>query len=83
MLWRHYLIGVYCKVFTDHCSLQYVCTQKDLNLRQQRWMKLLKDYDVIIQYHLGKANVVADALSRKVVSMVSLAYLRVTKRPLA
>ncbi|WMV32377.1 hypothetical protein MTR67_025762 [Solanum verrucosum] len=58
-------------------------TQKDLNLRQRRWMELLKDYDVTIQYHLGKANVVVDALSRKAVSMGSLACLSVSKRPLA
>ncbi|KAH0776449.1 hypothetical protein KY290_007860 [Solanum tuberosum] len=64
-IWRHYLYGVKCEVFTDHRSLQHVFTQKDLNLRQQRWMELLKDYNVTIQYHSGKANVVEDALSRK------------------
>ncbi|WMV26668.1 hypothetical protein MTR67_020053 [Solanum verrucosum] len=64
-IWRHYLYGVKCEVFTDHRSLQHVFTQKDLNLRQRRWMELLKDYDVTIQYHPGKANVVADALSQK------------------
>ena len=63
--WRHYLYGVKCEVYTNHRSLQYVFTQKDLNLRQRRWMELLKDYDITIMYHLGKANVVADALSRK------------------
>ena len=68
--WRHYLYGVKCEVYTDHRSLQYVFTQKDLNLRQRRWMELLKDYDVTILYHPGKANVVADALSRKAGSMV-------------
>ncbi|KAH0652758.1 hypothetical protein KY289_030436 [Solanum tuberosum] len=82
-IWRHYLYGVKCEVFIDHRSLQHVFTQNDLNLRQQRWMELLKDYDVTIQYHSGKANVVADALSRKAVSIGSLAYLSVTKRPLA
>ena len=76
-IWWHYLYGVKCEVFTDHRSLQHVFTQKDLNLRQRRWMELLKDYDVTIQYHLGKANVVADALSRKAVSMGSLACLGV------
>ena len=63
--WRHYLYGVKCEVYTDHRSLQYVFTQKDLNLRQRRWMELLKDYDITILYHPGKANAVADALSRK------------------
>ena len=61
--WRHYLYGVKCEVYTDHRSLQYVFTQKDLNLRQRRWMELLKDYDITILYHPGKENVVADALS--------------------
>ncbi|WMV59254.1 hypothetical protein MTR67_052639 [Solanum verrucosum] len=82
-IWRHYLYGVKCEVFIDHRCLQYVFTQNDLNLRQRRWMELLKDYDVTIQYHPGKANVVADALSRKAVSMCSLDCLSVTKRPLA
>ena len=59
--WRHYLYGVKCEVYTDHRSLQYVFTQKGLNLRQRRWMKLVKDYDITILYHPGKANVVADA----------------------
>ncbi|XP_069144485.1 uncharacterized protein [Solanum lycopersicum] len=63
--WRHYLYGVKYEVYTDHRSLQYVFTKKDLNLRQRRWMELLKDYDMTILYHPGKANVVADALSRK------------------
>ncbi|WMV08997.1 hypothetical protein MTR67_002382 [Solanum verrucosum] len=62
-IWWHYLYGVKCEGFTDHYSLQHVFTQKDLNLRHRRWMELLKDYDVTIQYHPGKANVVADALS--------------------
>ena len=81
--WRHYLYGVKCEVYTDHRSLQYVFTQKDLNLRQRRWMELLKDYDITILYHPGKANVVADALSRKAKSMGSLAHLQVSRRPLA
>ena len=81
--WRHYLYGVKCEVFTDHRSLQYVFTQKDLKLRQRRWMELLKDYDITILYHPGKANVVADALSRKAGSMGSLAHLLVSRRPLA
>ncbi|WMV08374.1 hypothetical protein MTR67_001759 [Solanum verrucosum] len=76
-IWRHYLYGVKCEVFTDHCSLQHVFTPKNLNLRQQRWMELLKDYNVTIQYHPGKANVVADALSQKAVSMGSFACLSI------
>ncbi|GKC57677.1 putative reverse transcriptase domain-containing protein, partial [Tanacetum coccineum] len=64
-LWRHYLYGTKCVVFTDHKSLQYILNQKELNLRQQRWIELLSDYDCEIRYHPGKANVVADALSRK------------------
>ena len=82
-IWRHYLYGVSCEVFTDHRSLQYLFKQKDLNLRQRRWLELLKDYDITILYHPGKANVVADALSRKAVSMGSLAYIPVGERPLA
>ena len=64
--WRHYLYGAKFTVLTDHKSLKYVFTQKELNNRQRRWMELLEDYDCTIQYHPGKANVVADALSRKV-----------------
>ncbi|KAI0497296.1 hypothetical protein KFK09_020519 [Dendrobium nobile] len=64
-IWRHYLYGVRCEVFTDHQSLKYIFTQKELNLRQRRWLELIKDYELDIQYHPGKANVVADALSRK------------------
>nr|KAJ0187438.1 hypothetical protein LSAT_V11C900490520 [Lactuca sativa] len=65
-IWRHYLYGTKCKLFTDHKSLQYLFNQKELNMRQRRWLELLKDYDCEILYHPGKANVVADALSRKV-----------------
>jgi len=64
-IWRHYLYGVRCEVYTDHKSLKYIFTQKELNLRQRRSLKLLKDYTLDIKYHLAKANVVADALSRK------------------
>ena len=64
-IWRHYLYGASCQVFTDHQSLKYLFTQKELNLRQRRWLELLKDYDMQIQYHPGKANSVADALSSK------------------
>ncbi|KAL4347811.1 hypothetical protein GQ457_17G010440 [Hibiscus cannabinus] len=65
-IWRHYLYGEKCIVYTDHKSLKYLMTQKELNLKQRRWLELLKDYDLSIEYHPGKANVVADALSRKV-----------------
>jgi hypothetical protein len=64
-IWRHYLIGNKCHIFTDHKSLKYIFTQPDLNLHQRRWLELIKDYDLEIHYHLGKANVVADALIRK------------------
>ncbi|GJR68584.1 putative nucleotidyltransferase, ribonuclease H [Tanacetum coccineum] len=64
-MWRHYLYGTKCTVFTDHKSLQHILDQKDLNMRQRRWLELLSDYDCEIRYHPGKANVVADALSRK------------------
>ncbi|GKD29344.1 putative reverse transcriptase domain-containing protein, partial [Tanacetum coccineum] len=64
-MWRHYLYGTKCVVFTDHKSLQLILDQKELNMRQRRWLELLKDYDCEIRYHPGKANVVADALSRK------------------
>ncbi|WVZ94230.1 hypothetical protein U9M48_040146 [Paspalum notatum var. saurae] len=65
-IWRHYLLGNKCQIFTDHKSLKYISTQADLNMRQRRWLELIKDYDLEIHYHPGKANVVADALSRKV-----------------
>nr|GFB45759.1 putative reverse transcriptase domain-containing protein [Tanacetum cinerariifolium] len=64
-IWRHYLYGTKYTVFTDHKSLQHILDQKQLNMRQRRWLELLSDYDCEIRYHLGKANVVADALSRK------------------
>ncbi|CAN6709765.1 unnamed protein product [Malus baccata var. baccata] len=64
-IWRHYLYGEKCRIFTDHKSLKYVFTKKELNLRQRRWMKLISDYDCSIEYHPGHANAVADALSRK------------------
>ena len=64
-IWRHYLYGVQCEVFTDHKSLKYLFTQRELNMRQRRWLELIKDYDLTINYHPGKANKVADALSRK------------------
>jgi hypothetical protein len=63
--WRHYLYGQKCDIYTDHKSLKYIFTQSELNMRQRRWLELIKDYELDIHYHLGKANVVADALSRK------------------
>nr|GEV99410.1 putative reverse transcriptase domain-containing protein [Tanacetum cinerariifolium] len=64
-IWRHYLYGETCDIFTDHKSLKYIFTQKELNIRQRRWLEHLRNYEANIQYNLDKANVVADALSRK------------------
>ena len=64
-IWRHYLYGEQFEVFSNHKSLKYIFTQRDLNMRQHRWMEFLEDYDFTLHYHPGKANVVADALSRK------------------
>ncbi|GJX64069.1 putative reverse transcriptase domain-containing protein [Tanacetum coccineum] len=64
-MWRHYLYGTRCTVFTDHKSLQHILDKKELNMRQRHWLELLSDYDCDIRYHLMKENVVADALSRK------------------
>ncbi|WVZ90158.1 LOW QUALITY PROTEIN: hypothetical protein U9M48_036485 [Paspalum notatum var. saurae] len=64
-IWRHYLLGNTCHIYTDHKSLKYILTQPELNMRQRRWLELIKDYDLEIHYHPGKANVVADALSRR------------------
>jgi hypothetical protein len=64
-IWRHYLISHRCEIYSDYKSLKHIFTQNDLNLRQRRWLELMKDYDLGINYHPGKANVVADALSRK------------------
>ncbi|WVZ53118.1 LOW QUALITY PROTEIN: hypothetical protein U9M48_004104 [Paspalum notatum var. saurae] len=64
-IWRHYLLGNTCHIYTDHKSLKYIFTQPELNMRQRRWLELIKDYDLEIHYHPGKANVVADALSRR------------------
>jgi hypothetical protein len=77
-IWRHYLYGVQCEIFTDHKSLKYIFTQKELNMRQRRWLELIKDYDLTIKYHPGKANVVSDALSRK--STGNLAAMLTTQR---
>nr|GEZ55246.1 putative reverse transcriptase domain-containing protein [Tanacetum cinerariifolium]GEZ55254.1 putative reverse transcriptase domain-containing protein [Tanacetum cinerariifolium] len=64
-IWRYYLYRAKCTVFTDHKSLQHIFDQKELNIRQRYWLELISDYDCKIRYHMGKANVVADALSRK------------------
>ena len=64
-IWHHYLYGEQIEVFSDHKSLKYIFTQRDLNMRQRKWMEYLEDYDFTLYYHLVKENVVADALSRK------------------
>ena len=79
-IWRHYLYGAPYRIFTDHKSLQYIFTHKELNLRQRRWLELIKDYDCTIEYHLRKANVVADALSKRPES--SLSHMRSGYLPL-
>ncbi|KAK8690916.1 hypothetical protein V6N13_074441 [Hibiscus sabdariffa] len=77
-IWRHYLCGERCTVYTDHKSLKYLMTQKELNLRQRRWLELLKDYDLSIEYHPGKTNVVVDALSRKVAVELRAMFARLS-----
>ncbi|KAI5350328.1 hypothetical protein L3X38_003219 [Prunus dulcis] len=79
-IWRHYLYGETCQIFTDHKSLKCFFTQNELNMRQRRWLELIKDYDCTMEYHPGRANVVADALSRKTTG--SLAYLITAYLPL-
>ena len=64
-IWRHYMYGERCEIYIDHKSLKYIFTQKELNMRQRRWLELIKDYDCTINYHPDKDNIVADALSRK------------------
>jgi hypothetical protein len=64
-IWRHYLLGNICHIYTDHKILKYIFTQSELNMRQRRWLELIKDYELAIHYQPGKANMVADALSRK------------------
>jgi hypothetical protein len=64
-IWRHYLLGNTWHIYTDHKSLKYIFIQSELNMRQRRWIELIKDYELEIHYHPGKANVVVDALSRK------------------
>jgi hypothetical protein len=65
-IWRHYLMGKRCELYTDHMRMKYIFTQSDLNLKQRRWLELLRDYDLGINYHPRKANVVDDALSRRI-----------------
>jgi len=78
-IWRHYLLGNPVHIYSDHKSLKYIFTQSELNLRQRRWLELIKDYDMEIHYHPGKANVVADALSCKAsCSCVSTTVLQET-----
>ncbi|GJZ47548.1 putative reverse transcriptase domain-containing protein [Tanacetum coccineum] len=74
-IWRHYLYETKCTVFTDHKSLQHILDQKELNIRQRRWLELLSDYDCEIRYHLGKANIVADALKSETDSMEKFARM--------
>jgi hypothetical protein len=73
--WRHYLYGQKCDVYTDHKSLKYIFTQSKQNVRQRRWLELIKDYELEIHYHPGKANIVADALSRKSEVNMMVAHL--------
>ena len=72
------MYGEKCIIYTDHKSLKYLLTQKELNLRQRRWIELLKDYDCSIEYHPGKANVVADALSQRVVAELKAMFARLS-----
>ena len=79
-IWRHYLYGVTCEIYIDHKSFKYIFQQRDLNLRQRRWMELWKDFDFSILFYPGKANVVANALNRK--SAGSLAHISIERRPI-
>ena len=79
-IWKHYLYGVHCDIYTDHQNLKYIFTQKELNMRQQRWLELISDYDCEFHYHPGKANKVANALSRQAV--VFLISVEKMPRPL-
>ena len=67
-IWRHYLYGVWCTIYTNHKSLRYFMDKQNLNMQKRRWLDILKDYDCEILYHPGKANVVADSLSSKAAS---------------
>jgi hypothetical protein len=76
-IWRHYLYGERHEIYKDHKSLKYFFTQKELNMRQRRWLELIKDYDCEINYHPSKDNMVVDTLSRK--STVELAALGISQ----
>ena len=69
-IWRHYLLGTRVEIFTDHKSLKYIFTQKELNMRQRRWLELMAEYDLNLQYHPGRVNVVSDVLRRKPAAMI-------------
>ena len=71
-MWRHYVYREKIQVYTNHKSLKYLFTQKKFNMRQRRWLELVKDYDIEILYHLGKPNIVADALSLKTAHSLAL-----------
>jgi hypothetical protein len=73
-IWRHYLFGQRCGIYTDHKSLKYIFTQSELNMPQRRSLELVKDYDLEIHYHPGKANVVVDALCRKSYANMAVAF---------
>ena len=77
-IWRYYLYGERCIIHIDHKSLKYLLTQKELNLRQCRWIELLKDYDRTIKYHPGKASVVADALSHRAMTDLRVMFARLS-----
>ena len=78
IIWKHYLYSVHVDVYTDHKSLQYVFTQKELNLRKIWWLELLKDYDMSVLYHPDNANVVANALSN--ITMGSVSHVEEAKK---
>ena len=73
-IWRNYLYGEKCRIYTDHKSLKYLLTHKEINLRQRRWLELFKDYDCIIDYYPGEANMVADALNRKAMAALLIQH---------
>ena len=79
-IWRHYLYGQRCDIYTDQKCLKYIFTQNELNMWQRRWLELVKDYDLEIHYHPGKANVVADALSRRSYVNMAVAFQMIVDR---